>query len=516
MYQALYRKYRPKTFDEVCGHSHITSVLQNQVRENKTSHAYLFCGSRGTGKTSCAKILAKAINCLSPVNGNPCCKCEACLGIDSGGIMDVVEMDAASNNSVDNIRALCDEVRFMPSEVKKRVYIIDEVHMLSISAFNALLKTLEEPPAHVLFILATTDINKVPATIVSRCQRFDFRRISNDVIIDRLMFVAGSEGMELDRGAAEIIARISDGGMRDALSLLEACAMEKGEITPEAVTRILGLSDRELLIDLAEACAKKNPARAVCLVGELYAKSGDFKEVLSDMLKLYRDLFVIKFVPTPKSFLEDYRDDAARLGEISAALTKDTLCYHVSVLENLYSEYDRISSGKKAAVEIAFMRMSVASLSDSPAALAARISELERGAPPLRPAPADKPAARDTGSGERASGSPENEEKITDVPPESAASKPAGEKPPYLDKLLISMQDESLIRPYLSQVEFVKRGSTLFLLTTPFIKGILEAVNAADVVAKRAASLDENLTSVAVAEKSAENSVPARDGLEGL
>ncbi|MBQ9544195.1 MAG: DNA polymerase III subunit gamma/tau [Clostridia bacterium] len=515
MYQSLYRKYRPKTFDEVCGHDHITSVLKNQVREKKTSHAYLFCGSRGTGKTSCAKILAKAVNCLDPVDGDPCCKCEACLGIDNASIMDVVEMDAASNNSVDNIRALCDEVRFMPSEVKKRVYIIDEVHMLSVSAFNALLKTLEEPPEHVLFILATTDVNKVPATIISRCQRFDFRRIPTDVIVDRLMFVAGSEGMDLDRGAAQIIARISDGGMRDALSLLEACTMVKGEITPEVITRILGLSDRELLIDLAEACAKKNPARAVTLVGELYSKSGDFKEVIADMLKLYRDLFVIKFVPTPKSFLDEYREDSERLEEISAAMTKDALCYQTGVLENLYSEYDRISSGKKAAVEIAFMKMCVASLSDSVASLAARVSELERGAPFRSTVTAqissDAPAAADE-IPERPSVPASDEPEKTPSPEAPAADS----KPEYLDRLLMSMQEESLIKPYLSQVEFSSRGSALYLLTTPFIKGILEAVGAADIVLKRAVVLDGNVKSVVIAEKSAANKTPVSDGLEGL
>jgi DNA polymerase-3 subunit gamma/tau len=250
MYQALYRKYRPTSFSDVVGQDHITSVLKTQLQKGKVFHAYMFCGSRGTGKTTCAKILAKAVNCENPINGEPCNQCSACTAINEERVLDVVEMDAASNNGVDHIRRLCDEVQFLPSEVKKRVYIIDEVHMLSTSAFNALLKTIEEPPAHVLFILATTEINDIPATIMSRCQRFDFKRITSEIITDRLMEISTKENIPLERDAAAIIARLSDGAMRDALSLLEACQGHSGTITADRIQGILGLCNRELVIDL--------------------------------------------------------------------------------------------------------------------------------------------------------------------------------------------------------------------------------------------------------------------------
>ena len=247
MYQAFYRKWRPRRFDDVCGQEHITSVLRYETEHGAFSHAYLFCGSRGTGKTTCAKILARAVNCEHPEGGNPCGQCAACRAIEEGTTTDVIEMDAASNNGVDNIRDIRDEVVYAPSALKKRVYIIDEVHMLSASAFNALLKTLEEPPAHVVFILATTELHKLPATIVSRCQRFDFRRISMDALISRLTYIAGQEGLELEPEAARMLARLAQGGMRDAISLLELCAGSRGVITPAAVNEAVGSAGREAL-----------------------------------------------------------------------------------------------------------------------------------------------------------------------------------------------------------------------------------------------------------------------------
>lgn len=498
MYQALYRKYRPSTFEDVCGHRHITSVLQSQVRDDKTSHAYLFCGTRGTGKTSCAKIMAKAVNCENPQDGSPCNSCPSCLGIDRASILDVVEMDAASNNSVENIRKLCDDVQYLPTEVKKRVYIIDEVHMLSVSAFNALLKTLEEPPEHVMFILATTDINKVPATIVSRCQRFDFRRIKPEVIIERLMYVAGREGMELERDAAAIISKIADGGLRDALSLLEACTMVKGVITAEVITRLLGLSDRELLIELIEACAKKNPSRTMFLTDELYQKTGDFKEVIAELLKLYRDLMVLKFIPAPESFLECYQSEAEKLSELSSCFTKDLLLHHVDVLEDLFAAYDRITSGKKASVEIAFLKLCYPELSDSNAALAARIGDLEKkiadGVPvavePSKESPREKTSA-----------SPQNEEqKKAESCTEGSSSIGDGDSPDYIPDLLIRMQEESLIRPYLKQVHFKKQGETFYVIASGFIKGILETTHCDTIVKRHVSVLDAQIKNVVIAE----------------
>lgn len=258
MHLALYRKYRPKVFDDVYGQEHITRVLKYQSAEGKLSHAYLFCGSRGTGKTSSAKILAKAANCLSPVNGDPCGKCEACLAIDSGSATDVVEMDAASNNGVDNIRELRNEVAYPPTMLRRRVYIIDEVHMLTQSAFNALLKTLEEPPPYVMFILATTELHKLPATIVSRCQRFDFRRIGIPDIKRRLSYIAEHENIRLDDPAAERIAKLAEGGMRDAVSLFELCAGGGSDVTESVVESALGVSGYASIADAARAVAAKD------------------------------------------------------------------------------------------------------------------------------------------------------------------------------------------------------------------------------------------------------------------
>ena len=269
MYQALYRKWRPKTFDDGVGQEDITATLKNEVAAGKFSHAYLFTGSRGTGKTTCSKIVAKAVNCERPVDGNPCNECAACRGIDDGSVLDVVEIDAASNNGVDNIRQLREEAYFLPSVVKYRVYILDECHMLSQGAVNALLKILEEPPEHVVFILATTEIHKVLPTILSRCQRFDFHRIRSRVIADRLLYIAEQESFSLADDAALLIARLSDGGMRDALSLLDLCASFGTDITVQAVTQAAGLAGQSHLFEIADAAIARDPAAALLVVGRL-------------------------------------------------------------------------------------------------------------------------------------------------------------------------------------------------------------------------------------------------------
>jgi len=258
MHQALYRKWRPRTFSEVCGQEHITSILKQEATEGRFNHAYLFCGSRGTGKTTCAKILSKVVNCENIVNGDPCGKCPSCLAIENGSTTDVLEMDAASNNGVDNIRDIRDEVVYSPSFLKYRVYIVDEVHMLSNSAFNALLKTLEEPPSHAIFILATTELHKLPATIVSRCQRFEFRRIATDILTSRIKYIADQEHIAIDDDAARLIARYSQGGMRDSISLLELCASSGEKIDVHAVNETIGSAGRERMMDVARAIADKN------------------------------------------------------------------------------------------------------------------------------------------------------------------------------------------------------------------------------------------------------------------
>ena len=298
MYQALYRKYRPQTFDDVVGQLAVTQTLKTQLQSGRLSHAYLFTGSRGTGKTSSAKILAKAVNCENPQDGNPCNCCSACRAIDAGSCMDVLEIDAASNNGVDNVRDLRDDAIYTPSQVKMRVYIIDEVHMLSISAFNALLKIIEEPPKHLLFILATTELHKVPATILSRCQRFSFRRISQEDIAARLQYVAYEENIDLDDSAARILARLADGGMRDGLSLLDQCASATdGELNAEKVYTCLGIAGIQECGALMAHIAQQNSAGALEILNRLYANGKDLGALLDEMACLTRDLMILKTAP---------------------------------------------------------------------------------------------------------------------------------------------------------------------------------------------------------------------------
>ena len=298
MYQALYRKYRPQTFDDVVGQMAVTQTLKTQLQSGKLSHAYLFTGSRGTGKTTSAKILAKAVNCENPHDGNPCNCCKACVAIDSGSCMDVLEIDAASNNGVDNVRDLRDDAVYTPSQVKMRVYIIDEVHMLSISAFNALLKIIEEPPEHLLFILATTELHKVPATILSRCQRFSFRRISQEDIASRLQFVAYQEKIDLDDSAARVLARLADGAMRDGLSLLDQCASATdGELTAERVYTCLGIAGIMECGKLMGYIAKHDTGNALALVDRFYAEGKDMGALLDELACLTRDFMILKTAP---------------------------------------------------------------------------------------------------------------------------------------------------------------------------------------------------------------------------
>lgn len=315
MYLALYRKYRPRTFDDVISQEHITTTLKNQVANNTAAHAYLFTGSRGTGKTTCAKILAMAVNCLNPQNGNPCLECERCREIMSGETTDIVEMDAASNNGVDDVRQLRDEVAYTPVSCKYRVYIIDEVHMLSAAAFNALLKTLEEPPPHVKFILATTELHKVPATISSRCQRFEFRRVDIAQSTERLLDVAAKENVSLDKDAAELISRLSDGGMRDALSLLDRCISADEHITLQIVRDCAGVADNKHLFAFSEMVAKNDVAGCIRLLSELHKNSKDIAIVMDELSSHYRDLMLYKTAPGDTDLLSALPEDHPKLAE---------------------------------------------------------------------------------------------------------------------------------------------------------------------------------------------------------
>ncbi|MBR3965962.1 MAG: DNA polymerase III subunit gamma/tau [Clostridia bacterium] len=377
LHQALYRKWRPATFDDVMGQDHITSVLRYECEHGKFSHAYLFCGSRGTGKTTCAKILAKAVNCTSPVNGSPCGKCPSCIAIEEGSTADVLEMDAASNNRVDDIREIRDEVIYSPTMLKYRVYIVDEVHMLTTSAFNALLKTLEEPPAHVVFILATTELHKLPSTIISRCQRFDFRRISIPVITERLLKIAENEGIGIDTGAAQLIARLAMGGMRDAVSLLELCAGARQHITETLVADSLGISGRDSTASLAEAIHNKDFEKIFATVAEVVSSSKDISVFVQDLLSFYRDMLVVKTSKDARKYLDFTESEMEQTERIASLFSKETLIYHCKLLDQTYAQIQRSVSSARLIAEMAFIKMCDEDLDDSSEALASRVAAIE-------------------------------------------------------------------------------------------------------------------------------------------
>ncbi len=381
---ALYRKYRSKTFDEVYGQDHITDVLKYECSEGKLSHAYLFCGSRGTGKTSCAKILAKAVNCENPQNGNPCGACDACRSIDSGFATDVLEMDAASNNGVDNIRDIRDEVVFAPGMLKYRVYIIDEVHMLSTSAFNALLKTLEEPPAHCIFILATTELHKLPATVISRCQRFDFGRISIDNIKKRLQYIANVEGFTLDDPAAFAIAKASAGGMRDAISLLELASSADTHITLENVELLTGNGGMEKADRIVKAIKKKDYETLFSAIHKTVMSSRELTVMWQELLDYYRDMLVMKCAPEPAKYLDLTDYQAGLLRDTAALFTKGDILYQSSLIESALFEMQNNQSAKRSIAELTLVRMCDERLESSPEALIKRIEALEAKVDDLR------------------------------------------------------------------------------------------------------------------------------------
>lgn len=374
MYQALYRKWRPQTFADVIGQQHVTDTLRAQLQSGRLSHAYLFTGTRGTGKTTCAKILARAVNCEHPVNGDPCNECAACRGILDGSVLDVTEIDAASNNGVDNIRDLRDETRYTPAQVKKRVFIIDEVHMLSIGAFNALLKTLEEPPEHVLFILATTELHKVPATILSRCQRFDFRRIGAEDIARRLLDVAAGEGIELTEGAARLIARLADGAMRDALSMLDRAAAT-GAVDEETVTAALGVMGQDDGVHLAEHFKTGDLAAAVTLLEEYYSAGRDLAAVFDQMLGLIRDALLVKTSRTDVSALISPAYTVKTLQRLCDGLAASTLIAWSRIIGD---SLDRMRSAANRRVEAELCAVRLCSLgAENYDTLGGRVEALE-------------------------------------------------------------------------------------------------------------------------------------------
>lgn len=377
MYRVLYRKWRPAVFTDVSGQEHITSTLQNEVSSGRLNHAYLFTGSRGTGKTTCAKILAKAVNCLNPQNGNPCGKCEICKGIDDGSILDIVEMDAASNRKIDDIRQIIDEVQFKPAKCKYRVYIVDEVHMLTTEAFNALLKTLEEPPEHVIFILATTEVHKLPQTIRSRCQRFDFHRIPPKAIADRVEYVVSQENAEITESAALMLASVADGALRDALSLLDSCLAVSSHIDEEVVRNAAGLVSKTYLFELATAIINKNPTKSLEIIDRLYSESKDMARLCDELVEHFRALMLIKTIKNPRDILIMSDDEFEQAVTQSDYLSLADIVFYMDVLSRAYQRMGR-GTGDRTELEMALVKLSATELDGTVEALTARVTALEK------------------------------------------------------------------------------------------------------------------------------------------
>ncbi len=483
MYQALYRKWRPRTFADVCGQETVTTALRNELKNGRLSHAYLFTGCRGTGKTTCAKILAKAVNCLHPHDGDPCGECELCRGIDDGSVLDVTEIDAASNNGVDSIRDLRDEVAFTPVSGKYRVYIIDEVHMLSPGAFNALLKTLEEPPAHVIFILATTEVHKLPATILSRCQRFDFGRIRPETIADRVTYVAQQEGMEITPDAALLLARLADGAMRDALSLLDQCASGRTKIDIDAVTAGTGMTGRTRLAALTARVAERDGAGALEEIDRLYQSSKDMERLCTEWIGYLRDVMVLQQVRQPGDLVIASPEELAEMqrlgGQLGLAGVLRTLSVLQETLEQLHG-----GAARRVAMEMAVLRLCDPRLEDSPAALLARIEALEGalragGAPmtaPAAAAPIAAPAPAAPASTTAPSAAPPTAEPTPPaapeahepVPPPPAPPADEGEERPFTQwgDVLARLQQTCIpLYAVLAQSQAVLKGNLLLICT---------------------------------------------------
>ncbi len=422
MYKALYRKWRPLNFDDVVSQPHITTTLKNQIINEKTAHAYLFTGSRGTGKTTCARIFAKTINCLDISEGNPCLKCEVCRGSDDGTLTDIIEIDAASNNGVEDIRELREAAIFSPEFCRFKIYIIDEVHMLSTNAFNALLKIMEEPPAYVKFILATTEVHKVPATILSRCQRFDFRRIRTEDIVSRLKYISSQEGIVITDDAASLIAKISDGGMRDALSLLDQCIAFSENVTVETVSTAAGIAGRDYLFSLLDCMVNKNASEAISIIDSLYSMSKDIQRLCDELLSQMRNLMLVKTVPDKTELLACLPDEIEKLSELSKKISLDEILLKLELLqecsERLTRSVNRRTEFEMCMIKLCSSHNKQAAIATSPniCALEERIAQLERLIEGGSISSQDKPKKAP-------------EKKKTDIPPPQVQVPPEQEEP---------------------------------------------------------------------------------------
>jgi DNA polymerase-3 subunit gamma/tau len=477
VYQALYRKWRPRRFDDVVGQMHITETLKRQVETDRLSHAYLFTGTRGTGKTSCAKILAKAVNCEHPMDGNPCNQCDSCLGIESGAILDVLELDAASNNGVDQVRALRDEAVYTPAAVKKRVYIIDEVHMLSTPAFNALLKILEEPPSHLMFILATTELHKVPATIKSRCQQFSFKRIQPIEIVEHLKLVSEQEGIQLSAEGAKLLARLAEGGLRDALSLLDQCMSSNCELQEQDILQVLGLAGNLEIVRLMDFMIKQDTSGALKQIGILYQEGKDMGALLSELTTLVRDLLIRKTTQNGGDALltGGYEDSVLRT--YSESLSSAELVQMLSILQTASTELYR-SSNRRVDVELCMIRLCEKTLSTAPEDLVARINRLEEqlsyrsGSPSEHKqdvpqnSPDDLPPWNDT---------PPDITKAKQIPSQQTVKKQAQPFVPIQESTAAQTPSTSDWKHFISTLrEKLPRPAYTFLAKPEFVSGVFE------------------------------------------
>ena len=491
MYRAFYRKYRPSTFTDVVGQEHITKTLENAVKTGKTSHAYLFTGSRGTGKTSCAKILAKAVNCIDSNNGNPCNECEICKGIDSGAILDIIEIDAASNNGVDNIRDLREEANFTPANAKYRVYIIDEVHMLSIGAFNALLKTLEGPPAHVIFILATTEVHKLPSTILSRCQRFDFKRIPPESIAERLKEVAEKENLQLSDDGAMLIARIADGAMRDALSLLDRCSSYEGVIDSAAVANSAGLAGREHIFELCNCIIEKDAAKALEVVNKLYNDSCDMERLITELTSHFRNLMVSKAVKNFEDMIICSQGEIEIIRQQSARTTLATIMSCIDILTASASTMKQ-GANRRTSAELCIIRLCTPALDSDMNAILRRLSELEsmvasgnitvKAEKPVAPVKTETPPVKQEETPVQVKNEPIDDEPPLPEPPpapqeekvvpQNMGTVPFDKWPEVLDRVF--SQDKSLIAMLTGSSAFIHQGKYLLIKGSPVLEMYLK------------------------------------------
>ena len=504
MYQALYRKYRPKTFDEVVGQKSVTDTLKAQLLTGHLSHAYLFTGTRGTGKTSCAKILAKAVNCLEPIDGSPCNRCAICKAIEAGACTDVQEIDAASNNGVDHVRALRDDAVYTPAEAKKRVYIIDEVHMLSMAAFNALLKTIEEPPEHLLFILATTELHKVPATILSRCQRFSFRRLLPEDIAGRIRYVAYQEQISIDDGAVQLLSHLADGALRDGMSLLDQCASAGGgTITAETVERCLGLAGTRKAAQLLEAVSRRDARAALEEFAALYAGGKDLAALLDEMACLARDILIVKTAPGGGLGMLSGVSETSQVLQLQNAFAEAELLRIIALLQQTAANFSK-SQNPRVDCELCLLQLCLPQLQLDAQSLNARLSRVEeqlasgvlvQARPAAAPEAADAPptegpvhetapAASSSAAGQTL---PEEVTSEEDTPlpdgfwPELAQRMRAELRPPVVG--FFTGAENALLQPRL-------RGDTLQLVASDaFVKAIVDKPAVRELVQTKAATL---------------------------